>query len=501
MSIFQNRTSSNKAIGMLFSGLLALTLSVPAQSAVTSNVRPAGLTQSLAPATDFSSFGKTGETRSFHAEIGFFETVLSYAPSDDARHVFLLANAYIIARQQEHGIAFFEKALEKQSTQMTNETRAVYLAAYALIRATYADEVFFLKRIFWVLDTFEILEEASVLSAENHPLVTWASGVIYAQVPAIFGKQDDAIKALTWLTKNPKTEPTPGFYREAYRYLGELHADLGNTKLAETYKKKSGYSATPSKTLFMGWFSTSKEKGLLFAPTPKAEEIIPRRVIALRGFGFSDFHFVVSDDGKHLILIDAGTQPFSAKAALEFMALHYPNLPPLTHVIVTHAHWDHIGGQSYFRSLENKPIFYGRSNISNVLKRSDRKMNYTQFRSTQWKQSWVADYRPDIAIDKQTEIEIGGTNISLIPTPGGEIEDALLVHFPDLKTVFVGDAMMPFYGEPWVEEGNVDGALKTMDTVLALALEHIFHGHYGISILYDAHQLPAFRRSNRGRYS
>ncbi|MBL4599727.1 MAG: hypothetical protein JKX93_12230 [Rhizobiaceae bacterium] len=172
-----------------------------------------------------------------------------------------MANAYIIARQQEHGIAFFEKALEKQSAQMTNETRAIYLAAYASLRATYADEVFFLKRIFWVLDTFEILEEASAIGAAP-PLVTWALGIIYAQVPAIFGIQDEAIKALTWLTKNPKTEPTPGFHREAYRYLGELHADLGNTKFVETYKKKSGYSATPLKTLFMGWFSTSKEKGL-----------------------------------------------------------------------------------------------------------------------------------------------------------------------------------------------------------------------------------------------
>ena len=49
-------------------------------------------------------------------------------------------------------------------------------------------------RVFWVLDTFDILEEAKRLSDEN-PLVRWAAGLIYAQVPGFFGKRDEDEKA------------------------------------------------------------------------------------------------------------------------------------------------------------------------------------------------------------------------------------------------------------------------------------------------------------------
>ena len=38
----------------------------------------------------------------------------------------------------------------------------------------------------------------------------------------------------------------------------------------------------------------------------------------------------------------------------------------------------------------------------------------------------------------------------------------------------MGDALMPFYGEPWTEEGDIDGALEVMDTTLELNPKHLF---------------------------
>ena len=452
-----------------------------------------GLSSSLVTASIFENFGKAEDDRSYHSDITYLETVLSYGPIADPQPLFLLINAYIVTKQQAYGIAFIERSLKRYQNKMSDDVRAVYLSGYALLRATYADDVALLSRIGWVLDTFDLLEEAEILSA-NNPLVHWSAGLIYAQVPDIFGKSDEAIKQLLWLVERPEMEPTPGFYREAYRFLGKLYADKGNSKQATHYLKKSGYSADQSNTLFMGWYATTKAKGLLFSPTPWIEEVVAKRVFAVRGFGFSDLHFVVSADGKQLISIDAGTQPYSMKAGYQFLMKKYPTLPPLTTAIFTHAHWDHIGGSTYLKELNPDITFYGRENYHATVERASRSHSYYQLRGEGFQNKWISQYQPDVAVVKLTNVTIGNSKIELIPVTGGETEDALLINVPELAVVFMGDALMPFYGEPSVEEGFIDEAVNTIDQALSRQPEHILHGHYGITVLYgNSHQLQPYR--------
>ena len=306
-----------------------------AQTTPEQRVVEAGLSRSLAPAEVFEAFGKAEGDRSFHADIAFYEVVLSYGPVADPRPIFLLTNAYIVTNQQSYGLSYLERLLKRYESAMSDDTRAVYLSAYALLRATYAERVPIPGRIFWLLDTFDILEDAKRL-AESNPVVRWSAGLIYAQVPRFFGKSDEGLAELLWLIEHPELEPTPGFYREAYHFLSRLYAKKGQQALADQYLRKSGYEDYEPSVLFTGWFATTKEKGLLFAPTPAIDEVVPGRVFTVRGFGFSDVHFVVSDDRKELISIDAGTQPFSMEAAHRFFRERYPDPPPLTTVLVTH---------------------------------------------------------------------------------------------------------------------------------------------------------------------
>ena len=44
-------------------------------------------------------------------------------------------------------------------------------------------------------------------------------------------------------------------------------------------------------------------------------------------------------------------------------------LPPLTTIFITHSHWDHVGGHSYFRGLNPRPRFYARSNYQEEIAR------------------------------------------------------------------------------------------------------------------------------------
>jgi len=96
-------------------------------------------------------------------------------------------------------------------------------------------------------------------------------------------------------------------------------------------------------------------------------------------------------------------------------------------------------------------------------------------------------------VDQRTEIIIDGTSIELIPVVGGETEDAMLVFMPILNVIFTGDILMPYYGEPWVEEGFIDEAMTTMGEVIKRNAKQVLHGHYPLTLLYGPEQIRKYR--------
>jgi glyoxylase-like metal-dependent hydrolase (beta-lactamase superfamily II) len=157
-------------------------------------------------------------------------------------------------------------------------------------------------------------------------------------------------------------------------------------------------------------------------------------------------------------------------------------------VFVTHAHWDHVGGQRYFRGLEPAPRFIGRANYAAELARDAQGDPATaqRFFGRGFRIDDVLAYRPDVAITDAVDMTIGGTRFALRPAHGGETDDALLVHLPDLGVLFVGDMFMPYVGAPFVEEGSVDGLLAGIDEVAALAPRVLLHGHEPLTRVFDS---------------
>jgi glyoxylase-like metal-dependent hydrolase (beta-lactamase superfamily II) len=135
----------------------------------------------------------------------------------------------------------------------------------------------------------------------------------------------------------------------------------GDTAKAQEYLRRSGYSDFDHPITLATPFSEDKAAGHAFAPR-RITEVVPGSVYALSGFEFTEYYFVISKDRHQLISIDTGTRPDFAKGADEALQAFAPGLPPLTTVLVTRAHWDHVGGHSYFRSLNPRPRFYGRGN-------------------------------------------------------------------------------------------------------------------------------------------
>jgi glyoxylase-like metal-dependent hydrolase (beta-lactamase superfamily II) len=246
-------------------------------------------------------------------------------------------------------------------------------------------------------------------------------------------------------------------------------------------------------------FSEDPLSGHAFA-SRRIAEIVPGRVYALSGFEFTEYYFVVSDDRRELIGIDAGTRADSAKTAYEALRAYAPNLPELTTIFVTHSHWDHIGGQTYFRDLNPKPRFYARSNYQEEIagEINGPASIAKHFFGEHFNLDDVRDFKPDVTIDHPTEQTIGGTRIELIPVHGGETHDAMFIHLPDLGVLFVGDFIMPYIGAPFVVEGDLQGLLDAIDVVVQKNPRYMLHGHEPLTRNFSSPDMLAQLKANLG---
>ena len=418
------------------------------------------------------------EASSHRPELEYLKAVNSVAPPRDPQLLFLLMAEYSNANLQGEGAEFFSARLNEFGPRLTDAQKALYLSAIGLLRAQHAASVSLLHRIGYVKDTIAILDQAKQLSGEQIFVVNWISGIVRTELPSFFQQRTAAQNDLAWCVENADKAPHAGWLREVYYHLAKLSLADGEQAKAQNYLRESGYKNFDRPITLTAAFSEDVASGHTFSPR-RIAEIVPGRVYALSGFEFTEYYFVVSDDGRQLIGIDAGTRADSAKVAYEALRAYAPSLPELTTVFITHSHWDHVGGHKYFRALNPRVRFYARSNYQEEITRevnAPGSLN-KQFFGERFNLDDVRSFRPDITIDRHTELKIGGTRIELIPVQGGETHDAMFIHLPDQGVMFVGDFIMPYLGAPFVEEGDFQGLLDAIDVVVEKHPQYLLHGH------------------------
>ena len=429
-----------------------------------------------APSTESS--GIDSSSGSHRPELEYLKAVNSVAPPQDPQLLFLLMAQYSNANLQGEGAEFFSARLKEFGPRLTDSQKALYLSAIGLLRAQHASSVSLLHRIGYVKDTIAILDQAKQLSGGQVFVVNWIAAIVDTELPGFFHQRKAAQDELAWCVENAGKAPHAGWLREVYYHLGKLALADGEQAKAQDYLRRSGYKGFDRPITLITPFSEDVASGHTFSPR-RIAEIVPGRVYALSGFEFTEYYFVVSDDGRQLIGIDAGTRPDSAKAAFEALRAYAPSLPELTTVFITHAHWDHVGGHSYFRTLNPRLHFYARSNYNEEV---ERELNAPaifdkRFFGERFNLDDVRSFKPDVTIDRRTELRVGGTRIELIPVQGGETHDAMFIHLPEQGVMFVGDFIMPYLGAPFVEEGDLQGLLDAIDIVVEKHPQHLLHGH------------------------
>jgi glyoxylase-like metal-dependent hydrolase (beta-lactamase superfamily II) len=424
-----------------------------------------------------------GESRTISSvsprpELEYLKAVNRVAPPQDPQLLFLLMAQYSNAQLQGEGAEFFSARLQEFGPRLTDPQKALYLSAIGLLRAQHASSVALLHRIGYVKDAITILDQAKQLSGGQVFVVNWIAGVVHTELPGVFGQRKAAQGELAWCVENADKAPHAGWLREVYYHLGKLALADGEQAKAKDYLRRSGYKDFDRPITLMTPFSEDVASGHAFVPR-RIAEIVPGRVYVLSGFEFTEYYFVVSDDGRQLIAIDAGTRADSAKVAYEALRAYAPSLPELTTIFITHSHWDHVGGHKYFRALNPRVRFYARSNYQEELTRElDAPGNFgKQFFGERFSLDDVRSFKPDVMIDSRTDLKIGGTRIELIPVHGGETHDAMFIYLPDQSVMFVGDFIMPYLGAPFVEEGDFQGLLDAIDVVVEKHPQYLLHGH------------------------
>ena len=235
--------------------------------------------------------------------------------------------------------------------------------------------------------------------------------------------------------------------------------------------------------MFGGFWATAAD-GFRFT-SPRILRPEPGIQVA-QGYDFSDLAFITTSDG--VVAIDAGTTQDRVKAALG--DLDPPADGAISHLILTHAHWDHIGGAGALRGPGTRVIAQAGFPAGLDREQGDR----PRFRYfTGAAGSVPPAVVPDQLISEPTPLTVGGTELVLYPTPGGETPDALMVHLPASGVLFAGDVLMPYLGQPFAGEGSPEGLLEALAFIGSLRPRLLIHGHTTLTEQFTAEAVPGLQ--------
>jgi glyoxylase-like metal-dependent hydrolase (beta-lactamase superfamily II) len=306
-------------------------------------------------------------------------------------------------------------------------------------------------------------------------------GLALAGLPPDVGQAEQAVADLEFVLAVRDQFPTP-MIRAAYHALASAYAALGSKEQAAQAAAASGMADVPLGTrLEFGGFWVNAADGFHFT-SPRIYQPSPSVHVA-QGYDFGDFAFVATGEG--VVAIDAGTAPQRVAAALEGAGLRADQV---THVILTHSHFDHVGGIDALLGPETKVI--AQAGFPTEL--DHQRGNFLPFRNftgtaagfARGQATHPAVIAVDQLVSEPTTQAIGGTELVLYPTASGETGDALMVYLPASGVLFTGDVMMPYLGAPFFAEGSPEGLLEALELITTLRPSTLIHGHTVLTELF-----------------
>lgn len=166
--------------------------------------------------------------------------------------------------------------------------------------------------------------------------------------------------------------------------------------------------------------------------------------------GIANSHMIVTDDGN--VLFDTG---IAIQAAKHLRLMKEKSDAPVSHIILSHSHADHIGGTQFWQE-ENTEIVAHREFV-------EEQRYLKSLENYQWQRNrvlfpWMPEtptsieilayggIEPTILVDEHDyHFTQGGVEFQVLSTPGAEGADNISLWLPQQKILFTGDTLGPLF--------------------------------------------------------
>lgn len=186
----------------------------------------------------------------------------------------------------------------------------------------------------------------------------------------------------------------------------------------------------------------------------------------------SNSAFVVT--ANSVVVIDALGSPKLAEQLLRVIGSITPK--PVSHVIVTHYHADHIYGLQTFKSIGAKII--AQYEAKNYIESQTAQLRLQA--SKKDLAPWVDDQThitpADLWIDQEKNLSVGGVNFLIKHVGPAHTPEDLIVYVPSEKVLMTGDLV--FTGRiPYVGQSDSKNWINALDTLLQYDVKYALPGH------------------------
>jgi quinoprotein relay system zinc metallohydrolase 2 len=192
-------------------------------------------------------------------------------------------------------------------------------------------------------------------------------------------------------------------------------------------------------------------------------------------------------------VIDPGGSPLAGRALKA--ALRRVTPLPVCFVIDTHAHPDHVLGNSAFAAAETSaaaPVFIGHDRLAAALAaRGPYYLNALKRDFGPAYQEGASIVPPTLGVRDRHELDLGGRTLELAAWPTSHTDADLTVLDRQTRTLWLGDLW--FDGHLPVVDGKLNGWLQTVDRLAALPVALAIPGHGDPSRAWPAALAPERR--------